>query len=194
MKIIGLTGGIGSGKSTVGQIMVDYFGVTLLMTDEIGRLCMEKGQACYFQIVELFGEEILTKEKELDRQKLSSLVFADAKKLQQLNAMVHPCVKAYILEEIKKAQKEDIKYLVIESAILIEAGYEDICEEYWYVSTSKEQRSRRLKESRGYSDYKIEAIIKNQKSEEFFMERCDKIIHNDGSLEEVRAQLENILV
>lgn len=195
MKVIGLTGGIGAGKSAVGTLMKEKFSVKLLMSDDIGHLSMEKGESGYNDIIKLFGKEILTEEKEIDRKKLSEIVFKDKKKLEMLNGIVHPWVRNYVEREIKKErEKGEYKYFVLESAILLESGFDTICNEIWYVDASENIRRKRLKEKRKYTDEKINAILEHQNVGNTNKDRMDRIIDNNGDLEGIVLQLEKLLV
>lgn len=199
MKVIGLTGGVGSGKSTVANIMKNEFHAHIIIADQVGHLMMQKGNRSYDLILHHFGEEILDEKKEIDRKKLSNLVFLNnpnaKKQLEILNSFIHPYVNEYIkdnLEKMKQSKKESI--VVIETAILFEAGYDNICDEIWYVNTTMEIRRDRLKQSRNYTDEKIDSIMSNQLSEQEFMKYCTKIIYNDGELEKIRKQIKLLLV
>lgn len=195
MKIIGLTGGVGSGKSTVVNIMQTQFQCNVLIADDIGRMCMQKGTIAYHKIVLLFGTEIILENGELNRKKISQQVFQNPVLLEQLNGIVHPFVKEEIVTYIERAKKEEnVRYIVIESAILYEAGYQSICDEIWYVSVPEKLRRERLKVSRGYTDKKIDEIMKNQMSEQEFLEKCDKVIDNSCGIENLKQQLEILLV
>lgn len=194
MKIIGITGGVGSGKSTVAKIMRDRFHAHILIADDIGRTLMEKGNISYQKILENFGRVILNEEEEIDRKKLASLVFHNEEKLNLLNSCVHPFVTDYILSEIKKLKViEPEAIVVVESAILIEVGYKEFCDEVWYVSVTKEVRRERLKLNRNYSDEQIDQIVSNQLSEEEYSSTCDRIIYNNEEEEQVIEQLQNLL-
>ena len=177
MKVIGLTGGVGCGKSTVANMIKENFNASVLIADDIGAELMQPGQICYREIVAEFGEEILMEDGSLDRKRLAAIVFADDVQLSVLNGIIHPRVKEYINYEVKKIKDEARKdYIFIESAIILKCGYEDICDEFWYISAPYEERVRRLKESRNYSDAKIEAIMSNQNQEEEFEKRCSIMV------------------
>lgn len=194
MKIVGLTGTVGCGKSTVGKLIQDNFSAKLFMTDEIGHLVMKKGSLGYEEVVNLFGAEILNQQGEIDRKILGGIVFGDEEKLKQLNEIIHPKVKKYLEEDIaREIQNKKYLFYVIESAILIETGLNEICQECWYVDTPDDIRRKRLKESRGYSDEKIEAILSNQKGKDYFIKYCDHTIENKN-LEDVLLQIEKLLV
>lgn len=195
MKVIGLTGGVGCGKSTVAGIMKEKYPVAVLIADDIGAELMKKNQSCYKEIVTAFGKEIVSENGELDRHALAAIVFADDERLSVLNSIIHPKVKEYIKEEIKKIESEDsVNYVFIESAIILECGYEDICDEFWYVSAPFEERVRRLQSTRGYSEAKIQAIMDKQKEEEQFERQCSVVLCNDGELEKIYSQLKILLV
>lgn len=193
-KVIGLTGGVGSGKSTIGKLMVEKFGVTLVVSDEVGHLCMEIGEEAYKKIIENFGKDILDENQKIDRKKLSFVVFGNEEKLNKLNSIIHPAVRQYVENKINEAKKSKESYLVLESAILLQAGFGDLCDEIWYVQVSEQTRRERLKLSRGYSDEKIDSILKNQWSDKEFLEQTDKRIWNEGDLSEVVQQIKKLLI
>lgn len=200
MKIIGITGSVGSGKTTVAHIFEQEFGARLLITDEIGHLFMEPGAEGYQQIIDTFGMDILERKTAdansvpIDRKKLGAKVFGKPEKMKKLNKIIHPLVNQYVEDVIREEkQKGTLSYLLIESALLIEAGYENICDELWYVTADEEIRRERLRASRGYSDEKITAILKNQLSDEIFKQKCKKKIKNNGSFVEILQQIKVLL-
>lgn len=195
MKIIGLTGGVGSGKSTVAHILKEEYGAYLCIADEIGHKAMKLGESPYHQIVEFFGKDILDNNQDIDREKLGRLVFQDLNKLNILNSFIHPYVYEDIVETISNLKnRKIITLVVVESAILIEAGYTKICDEIWYVSASKELRSRRLMEDRGYTIEKIQRVMENQLDEAEFCQNSTRILYNNGDIQEIKRQLEIFLV
>lgn len=195
MKVIGITGGAGSGKSAVMDLIERHFSAYCILTDDVARELMKRGEKSYQLVVEYFGKEILNDEQEIDRLKLSRIVFQNPEKLEKLNSFTHPYVKKTIIKEIDKIKKENnFQFIFIEAAILIEAGFADICDEIWYIFAAEELRRRRLKESRGYSDEKIDSIVKNQLSEKKFRDICRHTIENNGNLDDVLGKIEDILV
>ncbi len=199
MKIIGLTGSVGSGKTTVAHILEKEFGAKVLIADEIGHFFMQPNREGYQKILMEFGEDILedTKDKEnrkIDRKKLAEKVFKDISQLEALNHIIHPLVKEYLANMIARERKKgECSYLFIESALLIEAGYEKICDELWYVTAKEEIRRKRLKASRNYSDEKITSILKNQLSDEIFRKKCKKVLENNGDIAEILQQIKFLL-
>lgn len=192
--VIGITGGIGSGKSYVLSIMEQRFGCLGLKADGIAQELELQSGLCYPAILQLFGKEILDLDGQIDRQKLGRMVFSDREKLVQLNRIVHPAVKETIQERIRLSQADQPnRNIVIEAALLLEDHYDQICDTIWYIYSDIEIRRKRLKELRGYSEEKIAAVMKNQLSDEIFRKQCDSIIFNDTTEIELIKQIENCL-
>lgn len=189
MKIIGITGGIGSGKSTVLAYMEEAYRAYILQTDQIARKLQEPDQNCYKEIIRLFGKEILQEDGWIDRNKLGNLVFADREKLSLLNQIVHPAVKDCVKREIQHAQKEGVELVLIESALLLEDHYEELCDELWYIYAREEVRTKRLKESRNLKDEKIRKIMDSQAEEKVFRTSCDVTIDNSDLFCKTKEQI-----
>ena len=194
MRIIGITGGIGAGKSTILNILQEEYGAYILEADRIAHQLMEPEQSAYQKIVGRFTDKILAPDGTIDRKKMAETVFADPVQLEELNRIVHPEVKHYILSEIERQRRQGrIKTFVIEAALLIEDGYKEICDEMWYVYATQEVRIRRLMNSRGYSRKKCEAVMRQQSSESFYRDNCDAVIENNGDLAETHEQITHLL-
>lgn len=194
MRIIGITGGIGTGKSTVLHMMEREVGVYIVETDRLAHTLMEPGQKAYEKIVDTFGTQILLEDGTIDRTSLGKIVFGDAGKLEQLNAIVHPAVKEYIITDIAAKRKSgEVRFYVIEAALLIEDGYKAICDELWYIYVDREERIRRLIAGRGGDRAKYEAVMENQATEDYYMENCDVVIHNEESLEKTANVVKELL-
>lgn len=192
--VIGVTGGVGAGKSFVLSIIEEEFDAKLLHADEIAHQLTEPEHSCYERIVEEFGTGILKEDKTIDRNKLAEIVFGDLSALKKLNHIVHPMVKEYIQGEISCILLEDpAKIIVIEAALLIEDHYEEICDEIWYVKADEEIRRKRLKENRNYTDERIDKIIRSQLKESEFEKNCQRIINNNGNIEKTRQEIKNAL-
>lgn len=188
MRIIGVTGGVGAGKSTVLQHLEKAWHARLILADQVGHEVMEPGKDAYKKIVDEFGREILAEDGRIDRGILGGIVFADRERLEKLNAVIHPAVKAEILKRIAAAEPGDC--IVVEAALYLEEKYDAFCGETWYIYTNEEERRRRLKASRGYTDERIDQILKNQKSHEEFLSRCDYVIDNNGTAEDTCRQID----
>lgn len=193
MKILGITGGVGSGKSAVLDYLEAEYHAVICQLDDVARMLQQNGQVCFTKIVETFGEEVIGKDLELDRQKLSEIVFSDAKKLQQLNEIVHPEVKQWVIKDIADKENSGVPLYVIEAALLPTAGYETICDEMWYIYTNEKVRTERLKASRGYSEERIQNMIASQPKEEIFRRACCAVIENSGTFEDTKKQIGELL-
>lgn len=194
MKVYGITGGAGTGKSEVIKMLQQNFGGCVIMSDEVARELMQKGNISYQLIVEYFGRDILMDDGEIDRKKLADHVFNNKEALEKLNSMTHPYVKEEIRKLIAEAEASgECRFVALESAILLECGYEDICDEFWYVYTKPEIRRQRMKETRNYSDEKVDSVMRNQQPDEAFFEQCSFVIKNNTTLSDVYAQLKEKL-
>lgn len=194
MKVVGITGGVGAGKSEVLAYLKEHCNCRIIMADRLAETLEEPGQKCYLRLVALLGQDILQEDGRIDRQKMAAKIFADKKLLTAVNEIIHPAVKEYILQTIEAEKSADIlDYLFIEAALLIEDGYDRIVDELWYIHTDVEVRRQRLKASRGYTDEKIDNILKGQLQEEEFYKYCHVVIENSGSLESVYKQIDEKL-
>lgn len=203
MKIIGITGGIGAGKSMILEILKREYDAYVVETDRLAQRLMEPGEGLYDQLFHMFsdvlrsrGEESLIREQlvmqngEWNRSFLARLIFSDPDILRQMNALVHPAVKAYILSDIKN---QTVPLYIIESAILIEDGYDRICDELWYIYADTDTRINRLMNSRQYSYEKCLQIMNSQASEDYYREHTLHTIDNTGDIDQVREQIHMIL-
>lgn len=191
MKIIGITGGVGAGKTHILDFIEKKYKARIIKTDEAAEFVRTPGHPGYEKIVEFLGTEILNEDKTINKNKMAAIIFADSEKLKKINEIMHPAVNQYVVEEIEKEkQKNEIEYFFIESALLIENHYDEICDELWYIDTRAEVRRERLKETRGYSDEKISDIMSRQLSEEEFKKYCQVILDNNGEKEDVYRQID----
>lgn len=193
MKIIGITGGVGAGKTEVLEYLNNRYGATVCQTDQIAKKLQKKGGVCYDAIVQHFGRDVLDGKEELDREKLGGIVFVDPVQRDILNRIVHPAVKEEVDRLIAQEKRKNTNLFLIESAILIEAQYGDICDEVWYIYVEDSARRNRLFYARGYDSKKIEEIIAAQLPKEQFLKNCDRVIDNNGVFAETMAQLDKIV-
>ena len=194
MKIIGITGGVGSGKSEVLNILENDYHAKIIQSDHVAHELMAPGAKSYDAIIKAFGNEILNEDQTINRSALGEIVFHDEKKLSLLNSITHKNVDEEILARIDMFGKEEPEgLLVVESALLVGAGYEKKFDQLWYIYTREEVRYERLKASRGYSDEKIAQMIAKQQSEEQFKSMASHVIDNSGDLEDTKAQIAKIL-
>ena len=193
MKIIGITGGVGSGKSRVLSFLEEKYNAIICQADHVAWKLQEPGQRSYLEIVEYFGKTILNDDQTINRGALGQIVFNDVAKLQKLNEITHPAVKDYIKEQIFIEKEKGSELFIIEAALLLEDHYEEICDEIWYIFAREEVRRERLKESRNYTDEKIDSMIAKQQTESYFREHCQLTIDNSGNFEDTCIQIEKAM-
>ena len=185
-NIIGITGGIGAGKTTVLEYIKKNYNCKVVYSDDVANEIKMKGYPAYDELVHLLGKEILGEDGEIDRAKMAKAIFGDEKKLRAVNNILHPAVNTYIINIIDEERlRNRLDFVFVEAALLIENGYEDIVDELWYVYASEDVRRQRLKDSRGYSDEKVTDIFKKQLSDDDFREHCDFVLDNSGDLDTV---------
>ena len=192
MKFIGITGGVGAGKSKILDYLAGKPNVRVMLADEIAHDLMEPGTDCYERLRERFGnEDIYCEDGHFDRLKLASVIFSDEDKREQLNAIVHPAVKEYVKQQLFEERRQgQLQLLVLEAALLIEEHYDEICDELWYIYTREEIREARLMESRGYSREKVQQIFSSQLKEAEYRKHCSVVIDNNEGLEEMHRQID----
>lgn len=190
MRIIGVTGGVGAGKSTILSYMEKQYGAEVIQADLVGHQVMEPGMEAYGEILREFGEGILRDDGKIDRKILGALVFADPEKLKRLDRIVHPAVKSEILARLRRAGENGARCAVVEAALFLEENYDAFCDETWYIYTNEEIRRERLKESRGYTDERVDQIFRSQKTHREFLSRCQVVIDNNGHAEETYQQID----
>lgn len=193
-NIIGITGGVGAGKSSVlGHIKRNY-NARVILADDVANDIKRRGYPAYDELVELLGEGVLGPDLEIDKKKMAEMIFMDPGLLKKVNRIMHPAVNKYILDNIKSEREKGIlDFLFIEAALLIEGGYKDIVDELWYVYADEDKRRERLRRDRGYSDEKISGIFASQLDDAAYRTNCDFVIDNSGSLHEAAEQVDNRL-
>lgn len=191
-KRIGLTGGIGAGKSTAAKRFREL-GVLVLDADEISRASLKKGGACYSDVIALFGSKILTLDGEIDRKKLASIVFADEEKRRQLNAIVHPYVIETMFSRAEEALCKSGGIAVFEVPLLFESGMHEKMDRNILVACTEEKRLKRIVVRDNTTRQAALARIRAQMSEEEKRLLADYILENDGTIEQLNAQIDALL-
>ena len=190
MRVIGVTGGVGSGKSAVLNHIEAHFDARIVKADEVGHMLMMPWGKCFEPVVKIFGDWVVREDGSLDRQAIAQIVFKDPEMLKKLNAIIHPEVKKYIVREIERSRKEETEFFFIEAALLLEEKYDEICDEIWYIYCEKEVRIERLRRDRGYSDERIRQVMENQLSDEEYEAHCDFQLYNDEDVAHTYLQIE----
>lgn len=192
MRIIGITGGVGAGKSELLHYIETHYKSRILLADQVANDLKLPGAICYEPLVAILGKDVLCEDGTIDKAKMAQIIFHDEGKLALVNALIHPAVKRYILEEIEKeAAKREVEYFFIEAALLIEEHYEAIVEELWYIYADEAVRAERLRKSRQYSEDRIKSIMAGQLPEQEFRNRCQFVIDNSTTLEEAYLQIDH---
>ena len=191
MKVIGLTGGIGSGKSTIAQFLAEL-GAVILNADEIGHEAFKPDTEAWHEVVATFGRQILTTSGEIDRKKLGEIVFSQPEALSQLNRIMHPKMHDMMKSQIEDYRRQGVDVVVLEAAVLIEANWTSLVDEVWVTVASEAMVLERLKKQRGLDEGQTLARIRSQISSEERARHTDVVINNDGDLEEMRAKVKEL--
>ncbi len=194
MKVIGITGGVGSGKSALLSYVENTYNCKVILADEVAHRVREPGNPGYESLTRVLPSDVLDADGTIDRVRMAEQIFASDDLRKKVNDIVHPAVKEVILAEIDRGKKEEkLDFLFIEAALLIEDGYLDIVDEMWYIYACEEVRRQRLRETRNYPDERIDMIMKSQLAEDAFREACDVVIDNRGSLDAACRQIDEQL-
>ncbi len=190
MKVIGLTGGIGSGKSTVSQSLAEL-GAVILDADKVGHEAL-KDVEIRRGIIDAFGEQVLAPSGDIDRNRLGKIVFADASALSQLNRIVHPRMHDMVKAQLEKYQEQGVAVVVLEAPLLVEAGWASSVDEVWVTVAPESTVLRRLRERSGLSEEESLARVRSQLSSEERLRRADVVIDADCSLTELEAKVKEL--
>lgn len=179
MKVLGITGGVGAGKSTVLMYLKEHYGARVIQADQVGHLLQQPHESCYRRIVELFGTTVLNADGTISRPKLGAIVYTDPQKMARLNAIIiHLSDDGSSRRSRQNKKRGCVPFVTVEAALLLEDHYDEICDEIWYVHTDDAVRIKRLQESRGYSEEMCRRIMANQKNECDFRAACQLVIDN----------------
>ena len=193
-RCIGITGGVGSGKSSVLAYLKAKTRCRIFNSDEEAKKLYLPGNPVFDRIVSRTGPGVLDDSGALDRERFATRLFNDNELREKINSIVHPAMEKMILDNMALERAEGKRdFFFVEAALLIECGYEEILDELWYVYASEETRRKRLKESRGYSDEKIQNILASQLSDKEYRMHCKRVIDNDKGPEDMKRAVDNIL-
>jgi dephospho-CoA kinase len=188
MIVIGLTGGIGSGKSTVAGYLAEY-GAAVIDADKVGHEILKKGTAAYQDVIEAFGGDVLDQSGEIDRKKLGKIVFADRKLRDKLNRIMWSRIWEKIKLQIDSLEQQGIEVAVVEAFGFIEAGWHKLVDQVWVTVVPEKLVIKRLKESRGLAEKEIKARINSQLSAADRNKHADVIITNNATPEELQKKV-----
>lgn len=188
MRIIGLTGGVGSGKSTVARYL-ERLGARLLNADKVGHECYLPGTPAWYDVQETFGKEILGAGEEIDRKKLGAIVFGNPEKLAQLNGITHPRIRQMMTDRLQQWRDEGVQVAVVEAAILIEANWLPLVDELWVTYAPEEVVVQRIRRRNSLSVEQIQARIMAQLPHEERAAHAQVIIDTDCELAELERRV-----
>ena len=184
MLSIGLTGGIGTGKSLVSNILNDL-GATVVNADLLGHEAYLPGTVGFDMVVDAFGDQIVGEDGTVDRKKLGPIVFSSPQNMSKLNAIMHPLIRDMIQGQLEEYSSNGTDVVVVEAAVLIEAGWQDLFDEVWVVTSDKETVIERLKDRNSLSREDAIARIESQMSNDERVGHSNVVISNDGTTDEL---------
>lgn len=193
MRIIGITGGIGSGKTQVCSYLEEKYGAVVLTADDIAHKVTKPGTSCIRQLHQFFGREYFLPDGSMDRKKIGTVAFASPILLERLNSIIHPAVYDEIKKHLRIAEAEGKNLVLIEAALLIGTAYRDLCDEFWYVYAREDVRIRRLQEGRSISEERARSVMKRQLSEAEFRRGCDYLLDNSGTFMQTAEEIDKRL-
>jgi len=191
VRVIGLTGGIASGKSTVAKLLAER-GATVLAADELGHEIYRPGTPAWRAILDEFGEGIAGPDGVIDRRKLGAYVFSDRPALERLKEITWPVMKAEMQKRLEDCRKADKLAVVLEAAVLLEAGWDDLVDVIWVVSTPPEVAVQRLQQRSGLSQAEAEGRLATQLSNAEREARADVVIANEKGIEELTVLVDDL--
>ena len=182
MLVIGLTGSIGTGKSEVARLLTSY-GAYLINADEVGHDAYTPNSEIWSEVVATFGDGRLQPNREIDRKKLGGIVFSDPDKLTQLNQIMHPRLARMVEKRINKLRAEGVSVVVVEAALLFEAGWDSLVDEVWVTDSPTDMVVQRIQARNGLSEEEVRKRINSQMSREERNSRADLVLDNSGNVQ-----------
>ena len=192
MQVIGLTGGIGAGKSLVAEVL-GGLGARVIDADKVGHEVYAPDTDGFRAVVEAFGTEVVGGDGQIDRARLGEKVFGNAAELHKLTAIVHPLIRQMVDDRITAARQDpEVHVVVLEAAILLDSGWDAVTDEVWVVVADPSTIRQRLAEARGLSEAEVDARVAKQMSDEERRSRADVLVQNFGTPDELRSEVERL--
>ena len=188
MKIIGLTGGIGSGKSTVSASMAEL-GAVIIDADKLGHEALKPDTKVWHEIVSAFSRQVVSTNGTINREKLGAIVFSNTEARARLNQIMHPRIYDMVETQLKKYRRQGADIVVLEVPLLLEAGWASLVDEIWITTASETTILKRLKERRKLSEYESLARLRSQLPLGKRLEQADVVIDTEGTLEELKVKI-----
>lgn len=192
-RVIGLTGGIGSGKTTVSQTLAEL-GAVIIDADKVGHEAYQPGTDTWQELVKAFGKQILAADNTIDRKKLGAIAFGNPEELKRLNGIVHPRMFEMMKKRIEDHKRKDTKVVVLDAAILFEANWLPLVEEVWVVVADEANVVKRAVARTGLPEEQIRSRIRSQMSNEERVKRANVVIHNNGTMEDLKQKVKELWV
>ena len=192
-KVIGVLGGVGSGKSEAVKYLESKYKAYVLKADDLAHRLYKKGQPGYKAIIRICGKSVLDEDRQINRSKLAVLLYQNLWLLSEVNKSIHPMVYRKTMDLITEYKRRHKKGLIVYEAAIIPNNTVKFIDEYWYVYTPREIRVKRLKDTRGYTDDRIKEIMKNQPTEADYRAVADEVLVNDGNLAKMKEQIDEII-
>ena len=191
MFVIGLIGGIGSGKSSVSAIL-HSLGVEIIDADKVGHEAYTPNSEGWKKVISVFGQDIVGPENEIDRKKLGGIVFSDSSEMEKLNKLMHPIIHNLVEEKIKLLSNQGVKVVVLEAAILIEANWQDLTDEIWLAKSNQEVVIERVQLRNNFTREEIIKRIQSQMSNDEREKHSDIVIDNNGTIEQLEEKVKTL--
>ncbi len=191
MKVIGLTGGIGSGKSTVSQFLAEL-GATIIDADKIGHEVLKPDTEAWGEVVASFGKQIVTVNGTIDRKNLGAIVFSNPEARAQLNQIMHPRIYEMVKAQLAEYQRQGTNVVVVEAPLLVEADWTLLVDEVWVTTAAEDTVLKRLRERTGLSKAESQARIRSQLPPEEKLKSADLVIDTDCNLDELKAKIREL--
>jgi dephospho-CoA kinase len=190
-RVLGLTGGIGSGKSTVSQYLAKL-GAVIIDADKVGHEVYRPNTETWLELVKTFGNRILAEDNTIDRKKLGAIVFCNPEELERLNTIIHPQITNIIKKRIDDYRRKGISVIVLDAPVLFEANAKSLVDEVWVVIADEATVISRAKARTGLAEEQVRSRIRSQMSNEERIKRAQVVIHNDGTVEELREKVKEL--
>jgi len=191
MLVIGLTGSIGTGKSEAAR-QLEALGASIISADQVGHEAYTPNTEAWQQVVAAFGDTILGKDGEIDRRKLGEIVFSDPGQLEMLNEIMHPRMARMVADKIKVLRSQGVEVVVVEAALLFEAGWDTLVEEVWVTDSPEQMVIERLKKRNGLSEEEARKRISSQMDRSERLERSDFVIDNSGDMAGLESAIKEL--
>lgn len=189
MKIIGLTGGIGSGKSTISKVLA-HLGAVVIDADKMGHEVFKPGTKAWQEVVDAFGQGIISADGTIDRRKLGEIVFRNPGARAKLNQVMHPLIYEQVKSRIEEYGRKGVAIIIVEAPLLLEVGWKSLVDEIWVTSASEATVIKRLKEQKGLSEAQSLARVRAQLTDEERIRQADVVIDTDCALDELKERVE----